>query len=158
MLSRYIVFAVAAVFGVVDAFFWPARDSVVPLLVDKEHLATANNVIQISQQLSMVVGPLLAAVLLSLATYPVRFASLSIAYILSSLVLATLPVLRAASGVVEGRENGAPGSALKDLRAGITYVLSLRIITIIMVVSLFLNLLVMGPLNIGLPVLVKKMG
>lgn len=53
----YSAYAVAVLFGMVDAFFWPARSSILPFLVPREQLAKANSMMEISQQISTVGGP-----------------------------------------------------------------------------------------------------
>ncbi len=150
------VYAMATLFGVVDAFFWPARDSMLPTVVPKEHLAPANSLLQTSQQLSMIMGPLLASLLLRLGSYPLRFQAMALAFLLSALILSTMR-LRQSQGSQEETALSR-SSVLRDLSAGIRYVLTIRPVAVIMLVALFINLLVMGPLNIALPVLVKQLG
>jgi MFS family permease len=136
------VYLMATLFGIVDAFFWPARDSMIPQVVPKEQLAAANSVIQTTQQISMVVGPLLASLLLHLTNYPVRFLTLAAVFLGSAMLLASLKFDPAANG--EKAVDVGKSSALQDLAAGIRYVLTIRPITLIMAIAFFMNLLTYG--------------
>ncbi len=152
-LYQYAIYVMAIMFGIVDAFFWPARDSLVPRVVSKENLGAANSIIQTSQQLSMVFGPLLASLLMYLGNYPVKFLTVSAAFAGSTLLLSTLRI-----GTTAGEQTKPQVSAVHDLKQGIRYVIKIRPIALIMLASLFINFLIVGPLNIALPVLVKNLG
>jgi len=150
------VYLMATLFGIVDAFFWPARDSMIPQVVPKDQLAAANSIIQTTQQISMVVGPLLAAILLHLANYQIRFLTIAAVFLGTALLLAKMrfdPVVDHQKTVVTVKS-----SALQDLAAGIRYVITIRPIALIMVIAFFTNILTQGPLSIAIPVLVKNLG
>src|SRR5579859_3381215 len=61
------LYVLALIFGVVDAFFYPALNTIVPMLVSDEQLSPANGVVQIMQQVSGLVGPALAGLLVAAA-------------------------------------------------------------------------------------------
>ncbi len=150
------VYLMATLFGIVDAFFWPARDSMIPQLVPKEQLAAANSVIQTTQQISMVVGPLIVALLLHLANYRIRFLTIAAVFLGSAILLTIMKFDSVADVTKPGDE--IKSSALQDLAAGIRYVITIRPIALIMAIAFFMNILTPGPLSIGIPVLVKKLG
>jgi MFS family permease len=54
------VYGASAVFGIVDAFFMPARTSILPSLVKDDELEPANAVLNVSSQIAIVAGPVLA--------------------------------------------------------------------------------------------------
>jgi MFS family permease len=149
------VYFIAIVFGVVDAFFWPARGSIMPFVVPKEQLAAANSIMETSQQLSMVGGPLFASLLLQTASYPLMFAIVAVAFLLSLCFIWTVRVVPE-----ESHRSASPAKepAHRQMADGIRYVLTIRVLAIIMVSSLFLNMMFSGPLQIGLPVLIKQLG
>lgn len=157
---RLSVYVMAVIFGIVDAFFWPARNSIMPSLVMKDQLPAANSIMETSQQLSMVGGPLIASLLLQTMAYPYMFLSIAALFLVSMLLIFSLRPLPADhAGAADHTDAEAyKSSPLRDLVDGIRYVLTIRILTIIMVVSLFLNVAFAGPINIGLPVLVKQLG
>jgi MFS family permease len=59
------LYVLAAVFGIVDAFFWPALSAMVPMLVVEDRLPAANALMQGSQQLTGLLGPALAGLLVA---------------------------------------------------------------------------------------------
>src|SRR5260370_42142088 len=58
-------FAVSALFGVFDAFFWPAASSMLPQIVKDSELEAGNAMITISRQVSLIVGPAVAGVVVA---------------------------------------------------------------------------------------------
>ena len=51
----------ALVFGIIDAFYYPAANAIVPALVEEKHLQKANALNQMIYQAALIFGPLLAA-------------------------------------------------------------------------------------------------
>ena len=51
------LYVLAAIFGVVDAFFYPALNTIVPMLVPERQLAPANALVQSAQQVMGLIGP-----------------------------------------------------------------------------------------------------
>jgi MFS family permease len=154
------IYLMAVVFGIVDAFFWPARSSLMPSIVTKEQLPAANSIMETSQQLSMVGGPLIASFLLHATTYPYMFLSIAVLFVVSMILIFSLRLLPVEQAEAAGENDpaAAKSSPLRDVADGIRYVLTVRILAIIMVISLLLNVAFAGPINIGLPVLVKQLG
>src|SRR5512146_2703073 len=60
LIQLWMLYVTALLFGLVDAFFFPAQISIVPKLLDKDQLQAGNAMIQGTAQLSMFVGPILA--------------------------------------------------------------------------------------------------
>lgn len=58
-----VLYVLAFVFGIVDAFFFPAQIAIVPQVTPKEHLQIRNSIIQGTAQLSRFAGPVLAGAL-----------------------------------------------------------------------------------------------
>jgi hypothetical protein len=59
------VYAASAVFGVVDAFFMPARTSILPRVVADHELEPGNAVLNVTSQASIVVAPALAGLVVA---------------------------------------------------------------------------------------------
>lgn len=164
------IYILAMLFGTVDAFYWPANGSIVPQVVDAPLLSAANSWIQIAQQLSMFLGPLIASGLLFMRHFSAVYIGIAVLYLASVSVLLTLRVGTPRHPAVESGAavslEAAPTSTAPapsasvwgDLVQGIRYVLSVRILTLLMIVSLVINLFFMGPINIGVPVAVHSMG
>ena len=60
------LYVLAAIFGIVDAFFYPALNTIIPMLLPGRLLAPANAIIQGSSQVMGLVGPALAGALIAL--------------------------------------------------------------------------------------------
>jgi len=60
------LYVLAAIFGIVDAFFYPALNTIVPMVVPGRLLAPANAVIQGSAQIMGLIGPALAGAFIAL--------------------------------------------------------------------------------------------
>ena len=56
----------AAIFGIVDAFFYPALNTIVPMLVPERQLAPANALVQSAQQVMGLLGPALAGAMVAI--------------------------------------------------------------------------------------------
>lgn len=155
----YSAYLIAALFGTVDAFFWPARSSIVPFLVPREQLAPANSLMEISQQISMVCGPLAAAFLIQTKNYPLMFGILAVSFFAGTVFILTL---RLRPVQVEAKADGESSSQkdgyLRDIWYGIRYSFSVPILSIILGTSLIMNMMFSGPINMGLPLLVKDLG
>ncbi|SIT05926.1 Predicted arabinose efflux permease, MFS family [Kroppenstedtia eburnea] len=144
-----IIFALC--FGVLDAFFWPAAQSLVPALVAKEQLTRANALVQTTQQVSMVVGPALAGFAVAYGSFTASFGLAAVFLLLASIVILFAKMEQA------GSSSSRPAtSPLQELREGIRYARQTRFVFIIMGISLFTNLVLAGPGQISLPVMVDQ--
>jgi MFS family permease len=61
----WMLYAFALVFGVADAFFFPAQTAIVPELVADDQLPRANGIVQGTAQVSILVGPVAAGVVIA---------------------------------------------------------------------------------------------
>lgn len=154
-ISAYVL---AVLFGTVDAFFWPARSSILPSLVTREQLAPANSMMEISQQISMVGGPVVSALLIKTTTYPVMFLILGVAFFVGTLFILSLRLNPSEQVSMEREPAAAKTSYLKDIFGGIRFTFSVPILCIIFVTSLFTNMMFSGPINMGIPLHVKDLG
>lgn len=66
-ISMWQVFVLAFLFGTLDAFFWPASSAILPRLLDNQLLPAGNALLQGCAQASLMLGPVLAGVIISLA-------------------------------------------------------------------------------------------
>jgi MFS family permease len=65
LIQLWMLYLLALAFGVIDAFFFPAQSAIVPRLVGREQLQTANAIIQGTMQVSLFAGPVLAGTLIA---------------------------------------------------------------------------------------------
>ncbi len=152
VLHAFLLYTVATLFGIVDAFYWPTQNALVPDVIATERLAVANSFIQTAQQTSMVLGPLLAGILLQIHTFWLIFTIVGAIYLASLCAIVMLRPHEAA----RGPHTATSGNVWRELQEGIQYVLGIRIILFLMMASMVINLFFMGPVNIGLPAFVQQ--
>src|SRR5687767_15293528 len=68
------LYVLAGIFGIVDAFFYPALQTIVPMLVPERQLAPANALVQSSQQVMSLIGPAVAGAFIALVSTGPAFA------------------------------------------------------------------------------------
>jgi len=74
-------------YGVLDAFFWPARDALLPGIVQKGDLSRANSIMLTTNQIGLVIGPMLAAALLAVLSYAQIFTLTGLTLALGAILL-----------------------------------------------------------------------
>ena len=62
----WILYTLAFLFGLADAFFYPALFAIMPQILDRQHLYAGNAIVQGVSQLSIAAGPVLAGVMIAL--------------------------------------------------------------------------------------------
>ncbi|WP_051348525.1 MFS transporter [Peribacillus kribbensis] len=147
--SISILFVFACIFGILDSFFWPASNSILPTLVTKEQLVRANSVLQTTNQLSFLLGPVIAGALIKFGSFKASFATAGIMIMLSGLFVLFMK---------EPKKNSSfkkTAGFFKDLKEGILYVKRVPYLLTSMITSVIANLFLVGPMNAGLPLLVE---
>ena len=64
-IDIWVIFVIAFTFGLADAFMFPAASAFPPRLLERHRLAAGNSLIQGTAQLTLVIGPLLAGLLIA---------------------------------------------------------------------------------------------
>ncbi|POB11583.1 MFS transporter [Sulfobacillus sp. hq2] len=152
-LDLWVLYAVAGMFGVVDAFYWPTQNALVPHVLPDQVLATGNSFIQTTQQLSMVVGPLVAGGMLQWHQFAGIFTVLAALYAGSAVAIRAIH-MTAKERVIPLASRSVWG----EIYDGVRYVWNIRILLFLMLASMVINLFFMGPVNIGLPSFVQRQG
>ena len=80
----------AVIFGTVDALFFPAMNTLIPLLVPVERLPAANGLVQATQQLAGLVGPAVAGVVVALVGTAPAFAIDAASFAFAALMIAAI--------------------------------------------------------------------
>jgi Transmembrane secretion effector len=112
------VYGISFVFGVVDAFFLPARSSILPRLVADHQLEAGNAVLNVSGQVSIVVGPALAGLVVATAGTGWAFAADAACFAVGALFVLWLP---RAKRVKESEATEAEGGIGGQIMAGFRY-------------------------------------
>jgi MFS family permease len=151
-LQLWHVYAASVVFGLAEAFFFPAYTASVPQIVPVEELPSANSLTSLSWQLSGVIGPTIGAIIVAAGGTSLAFGLDSASFLIGAACL--LP-LRSIRPPARPAEPAAPRSSpLGDLREGWKIVLSSPWLWVTILVYAFINVTDSGPRNVALPFLI----
>jgi hypothetical protein len=152
------LYVVALIFGTVDAFFHPALNTIVPMLVSEGLLSPANALVQIMQQLSGLIGPAIAGVAVAALNTGPAFAFDAVSFAVATL---TIWLVRGGRRVAPASSEGqqgpggqaAGGGLLANIGSGIAYSWRDPAIRSLVLLVAATNLAFTGPLLVGLPYL-----
>ena len=158
-IQMWQVYALSLGIGFSTAFVYPAGSSILPQLVEKQHLQTANGSIMGMRQIAMIVGPILAGLLVAadIHTSDQRFADaggMGIAFSIDAVSflfsLISLWLIRIHTDYHPPKPEGG---VLADVWKGLTGVWAdLQLRSFMLYVGM-MALFVGGPVQVGLPVL-----
>lgn len=159
LIQLWMLYISALLFGLADAFFFPAQTSIVPQLVDRDQLQTGNSIIQGTATLSVFVGPVLAGILVSWldggSSHSAVGTALAIALdslsFLASIMALRMMGIENADEHVEKTDSGVFAS----IREGLRYIWNDATLRIVLPITLGLNILINGPFAVGIPVLAR---
>jgi len=164
-IQVWMLFAFALIFGLVDAFAYPAWAAIVPELVSPDQLQAGNSVIQGTARLSVFIGPALAGALIALldrqsviipgAPAPVPdLQGIGLAFGIDALsYLASASTLWLMKVAGQTTQSGPNESVLASIRSGLLIVWSDVVLRTLLLLVAVVNLLIVGPFMIGVPVL-----
>ncbi len=144
--------AMSALFGGVQAFFYPTYTALIPDLVPTEMLPSANSLRSISLQVAQIIGPAIGAGIIVLGGTWLAFALDGASFAISAACVAALPQ------VVPGRRDSTvkQASVLRDMRTGINTVLHSPWLWITLAIASLSTIFLDGPAEVALPLLVKQ--
>jgi MFS family permease len=145
------LYVIGAIFGVVDALFYPALSAIVPMLVNAATLPPANALLQGSQQFAALIGPALAGVVVALVQTGPAFVVDSISF-----AVAAIAIVFVLGGRRVAKQAGSEGgekapSILATIGAGLRYAWSDPAVRSLVLLSAAFNFAFTGPLSVGLP-------
>ncbi|SMC18066.1 Predicted arabinose efflux permease, MFS family [Andreprevotia lacus DSM 23236] len=146
-LDIWVMTGFAFIYGALDAFFWPARDALLPGLVNTNDLTRANSIMLTTNQIGLVFGPVLGGALLALVSYEWVF---SITGVLLLVGVCCIGLIKEADVV----SSGARRHILHELLEGLQYAIRTPVLLSLMLIYAIANLLFMGPLGLGIPIVV----
>lgn len=155
-IRLWMVYGVAIAFGVVSGFFLPAAEASLPRVLGKENLAAGNSLMMMADQVSKFAGPALAGSVIAVFANATAFGGqamtgIAIAFALDGATFAfaafTLWLMRPLEPF------GSKQHPLRDVAEGLDYVWHQPAIKTIVILIALANLLLTGPLVVGLPVL-----
>jgi predicted MFS family arabinose efflux permease len=146
------LYVLALAFGIADAFASPASAALLPSLVSPEQYAPANAMLHGSAELSTLVGPAPAGMVVKHWGLAPAFWIDAVSFVGLVLALWRVPDRGLPS---EASAEGAEAGVLGSIRDGLRYVIRDPGLRILIVVSAVLNLCMAGPLAIGLATMAR---
>lgn len=140
----------ALFFGLADAFFWSADGSILPELVAKHRLTQANSLTQMTNQASVILGPVLGGILIKFSNYETIF-TITILLLIGAAIL-----IQKVHSSVEQEEKHKNKGMFTSIKEGILYVKESSFLSTFLICSAFLNLFLIGPMQVGFPLFVKN--
>ena len=140
------------IFGTVDAFFLPALNTMIPMLVPSDRLPAANAVIQGTAQLAGLIGPAIAGVVVALIGTGPAFAVDAASFAFAALMLMAIRGGRRPepSETSPAAVDAERPSLLSTIRAGAAYAFADPAIRLVVVLTAAFNLAFTGPIAVGL--------
>lgn len=149
-LEIWHVYLFSLIFGFLDAFFQPAYRAILPEIAPRDDLPSANSLTSLSAELSGIAGPAIGAALVALVGVPAAFAVNGLSFAVS--VACLLPIRK----LDLAPRAAAPGRRLlADVREGIGAVLGAPWLWVTIGVAGVANITYAGPMEVGLPFLIK---
>lgn len=149
-LILWVILCFAVLFGILDAFSMPAGGSITPFLVPKELLQRVNALMRMFFQVSMMLGTVVAAMVISVSSFTGSFLMIAALLLISSALTYSLNIpLRKNFSETQKK------SVLRDTKEGFTYVSSRKTILSFLLVLLMTNFFFIGPIGISIPLIVS---
>ncbi|MET7685697.1 MFS transporter [Streptomyces sp. NPDC005423] len=154
-LTVWTLCAAAAAFGAVDAFFQPARVSILPSVVDEELLTPANALLGTGARTAAVVGPAVGGVVIAVTRAPVAFLVDAVCFALCGWCVASIRTRpRAARARADEAKERTPLGA--RIREGVTYTFRDPRLRTIVALDTAVNFCYAGPFTVGFATLADQ--
>jgi MFS family permease len=141
------LYVLAGMFGVVDAFFYPALNTIVPMLVPERQLAPANALVQGAQQIMGLFGPALAGVMIALVQTGPAFAIDAVSFGVAALALLLISGGRREADPVADADRP---SVLATIAGGVRAAWADPPVRSMVLLTAAFNFAFTGPISVGL--------
>ncbi|MBI9071892.1 MAG: MFS transporter [Melioribacteraceae bacterium] len=149
IISLPIIIATAFMLSTFSILFNPARDSVLPELVNKINLLKANSLIQSSNYAAILIGPIVAAGIVGLIGVANLFTIDAFTFFLSFITILFITYSP------EKKEKRKLSSAKLQLKEIANYVFHDKKLRFLLILTAVNNFFIMGPAIVGIPIFVK---
>ncbi len=147
------LYLLGAGFGAADAFYQPAALALVPRLVPEDRLEASNALVMGSMAVTGMIGPAIAGVAIAATGTALGFGIDAMTFVFAAVTLLLIRRPQAAAG---GGHEPATDGTFGAIKAGLRYAMAdMQIRTVLLAVTV-INLAVVGPFFVGLPVLVDR--
>jgi hypothetical protein len=153
VLTRHVqmweVYGIAVVFGIVDAFFMPARSSILPKVIADHELEPGNAVMNVTAQAAVILGPVLGGLIVAGFGIGWAFAGDAACFALGFLLILWLPSAQRAAAGAAHPDGGLGG----QIAAGFRYAWADVGIRVTLIVIAVVDFAANGALGVGIPTL-----
>ncbi|MDI3309983.1 MAG: MFS transporter [Thermoanaerobacterium sp.] len=87
-----LIYIISFINGILTSFEYPARSSIVPLLVDKDHLLEANSIRSSLSSINMIVGYSIGGIIVSIFGNDISFLIDSLTFIIIAILIAFIRI------------------------------------------------------------------
>jgi MFS family permease len=154
-VRMWMVYVLALSFGIVSGFFLPAAETALPRLVGKEQLEGGNALMMGATQLAGFVGPAAAGSLIALLAHAGSLSGVGIAMAIDAASFAVSAATLLLMCRLPAIAGGADQHPLRAVLDGLRFSASQSIFRWLFGMITVANLLLMGPLMVGIPVLAR---
>lgn len=144
------VYGIAIVFGIVDAFFMPARQSILPQVVADRELEPGNAVLNVTMQATVILGPIVGGLIVAGLGIGWAFAGDAACFVIGFLFVLLLPQAAATTKISKRAGGGLGGQIV----AGLRYAWDDYGIRMLLIVIAIVDFAANGALGVGLPTMV----
>ena len=161
-IQLWMLYVLALAFGTADAFFYPAESAMVPALLESNQLEMGNTLTQGVATMAMFIGPVLAGLLIaalvgSSTEATPSMTGIGVAFILDALsFLASLITLWLMAPEKSQEEASEDANVLISIKEGLAFVWNSNVLRSVFFLLVAINLFVIGPFDVGMPVLAKR--
>jgi MFS transporter, DHA3 family, macrolide efflux protein len=139
----------AILFGILDAIFYPANSSIVPEIVEKEELTRANALLQSTNLFSTVMSPIMAGLLLSIGSFTLLFSITALLLLIGGLCVFFINTSFQTQPIKHG-------PLIENIKSAYKFVKNDNLLFSLMAIIFLVNLFIVGPVNIALPVIANE--
>ncbi|NTU47006.1 MFS transporter [Candidatus Roizmanbacteria bacterium] len=159
-IQIWMLFLFALLFGMSDAFYFPAQNSLVPQTLKKEQLQMGNTLIQGMAQISSLLGPALAGIIIGLLAKNNVEGTKNLTGIGAAFLIDTLSFLATiiTSWLIRipKNSNHQEENMWKSIKVAGLFVWNNPLFRLIFLIVMVLNFFIVGPFTVGVPVLVNN--
>jgi len=154
-LTVWMLCAAAAAFGAVDAFFQPARVSILPSVVDENLLTPANALLGAGSRTAAVVGPAVGGVVIALTRAPVAFLVDAVCFALCGWCVSRIRPRTRTAPAPSKTDAGQPSLGAR-IREGVAFTLRDPRLRTVVALDTAVNFCYAGPFTVGFATLADQ--
>ena len=147
------LFVLAAAFGTVDAFFYPALRNFIPSVMRKDELPAANALLQGSNMLVKFLGPSLAGAVIAAVGVGSAFGLDTISFLIAAFCLILIQRKTRLETVGADSQPAQQTNLLASIREGLAYSLRHPMIRSLIIIVAVIEFSFAGPFSVGLAAL-----